>query len=353
MGDANPTNPEVPTMRADNFAARAEALRTELESAGLVAPTADELISLLEDGCRAVADLEERLAAAERSLMSTERRLAEEIERQDALRSRLALQEKLASLGALAARIAHEIRNHLNFVNNFAEIVVNLANELDEVMAPELAQLPDQVSGDFHDLMTDIDEAAKKIRSHGRTSVDIVANMLRHSRGGQPEFAQTDLNALVDESLRLAYHGVRAQHPGFDVSYSADLDERLSPVSVAGQDISRVLLNVLGNAFDAVMQRAQQDGEGYQPRVQITTRSVDDSVEILVRDNGIGIEQAVLSQVITPFFTTKPPGQGTGLGLSISYDVVKREHHGDLTIESEQGVGTSVRIVLPKSQPSS
>lgn len=350
MGDEKASNPGTDTHGNNDLSARAEALRTELTASSLPASTADEVIGLVDECLRAVPDLERRLAEAESSLASSRKRIAQELVRQDALRARLVTQEKLASLGGLAAGIAHEIKNHLNFVKNFAEILVSLAEELDEQLQPEAAKFSDEVFGEVGALTTDIHDAAKKIHSHGQTAASIISSMLQHSRGGQPEFRPTDLNALVDESLRLAYHGARAQHPGFDVTYSTALDDRLEPVVAAGQDISRVLLNVLGNAFDAAWQRAEQRVDAYQPRVAITTQSVDDRAEILVHDNGIGIDKALLPEVTTPFFTTKPVGQGTGLGLSISDEIVTTGHGGHFSIESEQGVGTTVRIVLPKAR---
>ncbi|MBL0883775.1 MAG: GHKL domain-containing protein [Chitinophagaceae bacterium] len=240
--------------------------------------------------------------------------------------------EKMASLGELTAGIAHEIQNPLNFVNNFSEV----SQELIDEMKAELA------NGNFNDaeqLATDIKENLNKIHHHGKRADAIVKGMLQHSRTSTGKKESTDINALCDEYLRLAYHGLRAKDKSFNAKFETKLDPQVGVLDIVPQDIGRVLLNLINNAFYATDERKKKEAVGYEPMVMIETGKIDDFVTISVTDNGMGIPDAIKEKIFQPFFTTKPTGQGTGLGLSLSYDIVKA-HKGELKVETKEGKGT-------------
>ncbi|GAB2606091.1 sensor histidine kinase [Spirosoma areae] len=251
--------------------------------------------------------------------------------------------EKMASLGELTAGIAHEIQNPLNFVNNFSEVSIELLDELTEEQT-KANRDPDLEA----ELLTDLKQNLQKITHHGSRASSIVKGMLQHSRASTGQREPTDLNALCEEYLRLAYHGLRAKDKTFNARFVTDLDASLGEVSLVPQDISRVLLNLFTNAFYAVQQRQKQTGlSGYEPTITVSTRCVDNQAVITVSDNGIGMTEAVQQKIFQPFFTTKPTGEGTGLGLSLAYDIVAKGHDGTLTMESEDGVGTTFIVTLP------
>jgi C4-dicarboxylate-specific signal transduction histidine kinase len=256
-----------------------------------------------------------------------------------ATQSQLIQAEKMASLGELTAGIAHEIQNPLNFVNNFSELNRELLEELQQV-------LPGGNSDEAISLIQDIRDNEAKILHHGRRADAIVKGMLQHSRSGTGVKEPTDLNALVDEYLRLAYHGLRAKDKSFNATFTADLDPALPRIDVVAQDIGRVLLNLINNAFYAVSEKQRQGDKDYVPTVTVKTLRTGNTVEIHVTDNGAGIPVAIRDKIFQPFFTTKPTGQGTGLGLSLSYDIVNA-HGGALTAESHPGEGTTFSISLP------
>jgi two-component system NtrC family sensor kinase len=256
--------------------------------------------------------------------------------------AQLVQSEKMASLGELTAGIAHEIQNPLNFVNNFADVSAELLTELEDEQQKAERDLELEA-----ELLADLKQNLLKISQHGGRAASIVRGMLEHSRTSSGERTPTDLNALADEYLRLAYHGLRAKDKTFNATLRPDFDPSLSPVRVISQDLGRVLLNLLNNAFYAVRQRQQTGEAGYQPTVSISTRNLGKEVELRVRDNGAGIPDAVKAKIFQPFFTTKPTGEGTGLGLSLSYDIVTQGHGGTLTVESEAGKGTEFVISLP------
>ncbi|CCH02232.1 Signal transduction histidine-protein kinase atoS [Fibrella aestuarina BUZ 2] len=245
--------------------------------------------------------------------------------------NQLVQKEKMASLGELTAGIAHEIQNPLNFVNNFSEVSVDLLEELREERTRPAPQRDAELE---EELLSDLVQNLSKIQHHGQRASGIVRSMLQHSRSSTGQREPTDLNALAEEYLRLSYHGLRAKDKSFNASFEAELDPSLPPVSVVGQDIGRVLLNLFNNAFYAVQQRKQQDEPGYQPAVRVRTQRVGSSVEIRVRDNGTGIPEDLQRKIFQPFFTTKPTGSGTGLGLSLSYDIITKAHAGTLRVES-------------------
>jgi signal transduction histidine kinase len=253
---------------------------------------------------------------------------------------RLVTQSKLAALGELTAGIAHEIQNPLNFVNNFSEISSELLEELKEEIANGKQE-------EIQSLLDSIRLNLEKINFHGKRADSIVKGMLLHSRGNSGQKQPTDINNLCDEFFRLAYHGLRAKNKTFTAIMKTDFDERIEKVDVVSQDLGQVVLNLISNAFYAVTQKKKMNLPGYEPTVWVTTRKLNGKVEICVRDNGTGIPQKVLDKVFQPFFTTKPTGEGTGLGLSLAYDIITKEHGGNLKVETEEGEGSTFTVELP------
>ncbi len=257
--------------------------------------------------------------------------------------------EKMASLGQLTAGIAHEIKNPLNFINNFAELSRELMDELAELTADAADGRAGSVQGEIGELTTTLTGNLSKIVEHGRRADGIVTSMLLHSRGGSGERRKTDLNALVDEALNLAFHGARARDQGFNITLERDFDPRIGAVDLVPQDMSRVFLNLFGNGFYAATKRARDGGDpGFRPTLKVATRDLGEAVEAKVRDNGVGMPPAVREKLFTPFFTTKPTGEGTGLGLSISYDIVVQQHGGTIAVDSREGEYTEFTLRLPR-----
>ncbi|MCA3246160.1 MAG: GAF domain-containing protein [Azospirillum sp.] len=269
-----------------------------------------------------------------------------------AAQARLIQSEKLASLGQLTAGIAHEIKNPLNFVNNFADLSVDLVDELEVALAPAGAVLAPKIRDDIADVSNTLKANLAKIVQHGRRADSIVRNMLAHSRSGGGERRRIEVNALVEEALGLAYHGARADKPGFNVTLERDYDPATGEAELFTQEITRVLLNLIGNGFYAVAKRAATGVADYEPRLTVSTRARGDGVEIRVRDNGTGISAETRTKLFTPFFTTKPTGEGTGLGLSLSHDIVVQQHRGTIDVRSELGVFSEFAVVLPRRAPS-
>ena len=257
--------------------------------------------------------------------------------------------EKMASLGQLTAGIAHEIKNPLNFVNNFAGLSVELLDELKESAAPGWAALDEDKRAEIDETITMLTSNLEKIAEHGRRADGIVKSMLEHSRGVTGERRKVDLNGLIDEALNLAYHGARAQDQTFNITLERDCGASIAPIELVPQDITRVCLNLFGNGFYAANKRRRDAEAGFEPVLKVTTRDLGDAVEIRVRDNGIGIPAEIEEKLFQPFFTTKPTGEGTGLGLSISYDIVTQEHGGTIQVESRVGEFTEFTIRLPRS----
>jgi signal transduction histidine kinase len=264
--------------------------------------------------------------------------------------NQIVMQEKLASLGSLTAGIAHEIKNPLNFVNNFAALSVELTEELRQ----EIDKQKEKVDGDsveyMQGIISDLEQNVKKINEHGKRADNIVKGMLLHSRGKQGEKHLTDLNALVDEYLNLAYHGLRAQDTSFNITTVRVYDPAVGQVNLVPQDISRVMLNLINNACYAAHEKKLAVGGSFAPTLTVATKSLGDRVEVRVRDNGKGISPSVRDKIFNPFFTTKPAGKGTGLGLSISFDIVTREHNGEIRAESQEGEYAEFIVVLPKER---
>lgn len=289
--------------------------------------------------------MELELLVAERTAQLT--RQKEELENAlvdlQTTQKQLIQSEKMASLGELTAGIAHEIQNPLNFVNNFSEVSVEL---LDELKDGPLHNLPQAEQEEVEVIINNLTQNLEKINHHGKRADAIVKGMLQHSRSSSAEKEPTDINALVDEYLRLSYHGLRAKDKLFNASIKTNFDENVGAVEVVPQDIGRVFLNLLNNAFYAVTEKKKNLAGTYEPTVSVSTRRLDDAIEIVVKDNGNGIPQVVAEKIFQPFFTTKPTGQGTGLGLSLSYDIIKA-HEGEIKVETKEGECTEFTISLP------
>jgi two-component system, NtrC family, sensor kinase len=274
--------------------------------------------------------------------------LATSLEELRAAQDRLVHAEKLASLGQLTAGIAHEIKNPLNFVNNFSALSVELIDELNAVLAA--APLDDKLRVEIEDIAEMLRGNLGKIVQHGNRADSIVKNMLLHSRQGSGEHRPVDINAIVQESLNLAYHAARAEQPGFEITLEQSLDPAAGEIDLFPQEISRVLLNLIANGFYAATKRkAEVNGGSYEPTLSAATRNLGDGVEIRIRDNGTGMPPEVKEKVFNPFFTTKPAGEGTGLGLSLSYDIIVKQHRGSIEIDTAPGEFTEFRIVLPRT----
>ena len=281
----------------------------------------------------------EELEKKRKDVVQTNEALKRSLDELKAAQAQLIQSEKMASLGELTAGIAHEIQNPLNFVNNFSEVNNELIDELNDELS----------KGDIEEakvISKDIKENEAKISHHGKRASGIVKGMLEHSRTGDGVKESTDLNALADEYLRLSYHGLRAKDKSFNADFKTEFDASLPKIDAVPQDIGRVLLNLINNAFYAVDKKAKDGTEGYKPEVVVSTKKHTKTMEISVKDNGGGIPEEIKDKIFQPFFTTKPTGSGTGLGLSLSYDIVKA-HGGELKVETTDGEGTQFFINLP------
>jgi GAF domain-containing protein len=301
----------------------------------LVTTFADQAVIAIEN-VRLFEDVEART-----------RELAKSLQDLRAAQDRLVQTEKLASLGQLTAGIAHEIKNPLNFVNNFSAVSAELIDEIGEAL--EGAKLDGKAGAQLTELMDMLRGNLEKVVQHGKRADSIVKNMLLHSRQGSGEHRPVDINAVVEESLNLAYHGARAEKQGFNITLQRSFDPAAGEADLFPQEITRVLLNLISNGFYAATKRKALDGaDGYEPTLAAATKSLGDSVEIRIRDNGSGIPPEVRERMFNPFFTTKPAGEGTGLGLSISYDIIVKQHGGSIDVDTEPGEYTEFRIVLPR-----
>ncbi|MGG9962205.1 sensor histidine kinase [Ferruginibacter sp. SUN106] len=297
------------------------------------------------------ASLEIQVKERTAELTQQKEELQQTVNELKATQSQLVQSEKMASLGELTAGIAHEIQNPLNFVNNFSEVNAELIAEMKEAIS----------KGDFEEvkaLANDIADNEQKINHHGKRADAIVKGMLQHSRSSSGVKEPTDINALADEYLRLAYHGLRAKDKSFNATMKTDFDESIGNINVIPQDMGRVILNLITNAFYAVTEKKKESTSTeksglvnltslYEPTVSVSTKKINNKVEIKVSDNGNGIPQKVLDKIFQPFFTTKPTGQGTGLGLSMSYDIVTKGHGGELKVTTKDGQGAEFIIILP------
>src|SRR5262245_15396026 len=312
-----------------------------------VRPFTDKQIELLETFADQAVIAIENVRLFE-NVEARTRELAKSLEELRTTQDRLVQTQKLALLGQLTAGIAHEIKNPLNFVNNFSGISAELIDELRDT----LKGLPfdDKARATINDLTDTLRANLDKVVQHGKRADAIVKNMLLHSREGSGEHRVVDINAIVEESLNLAYHGARAERQGFNITLERSLDPTAGEVDVFPQDITRVLLNLISNGFYAATQRkAEADGGDYEPILAAATKNLGDRVEIRIRDNGTGISPEVKEKMFNPFFTTKSAGEGTGLGLSISHDIVVKQHGGSIDVETTPGEFTEFRIILPRN----
>jgi len=283
-----------------------------------------------------IEDLQKKSLAIE----ETNKELTKTLEELKATQAQLIQSEKMASLGELTAGIAHEIQNPLNFVNNFSEVSNELIDEMTE-------QLEKGNAEDAKAIANEIKMSLEKINIHGKRADGIVKSMLQHSRTSSNKKEPTDINILADEYLRLAYHGMRAKDKSFNAAIKTDFDESIGLIKIISQDIGRVILNLITNAFYAVMEKKKLRPEGYEPTVTVSTKKMDNKIMVDVKDNGTGIPKKTLDKIFQPFFTTKPTGQGTGLGLSLSYDIVTKGHGGELKVETKEGEYTGFSVILP------
>ncbi len=282
-----------------------------------------------------------------RQVQQRTRELSQSLEDLRTAQDRLVQTEKLASLGQLTAGIAHEIKNPLNFVNNFSALSGELIDELNDVL--KAAALDDKVREEIDELTHMLKGNLEKVVQHGKRADSIVKNMLLHSREGSGEHRPADINAIVEESLNLAYHGARAEKSGFNITLQRDFDPAAGMIDLYPQEITRVFLNLISNGFYAAAKRKEEGAEGFEPTLSATTKSLGNRVEIRIRDNGTGIPLEVKEKMFNPFFTTKPAGEGTGLGLSMSHDIVVKQHSGKIDVDTKPGAFTEFIITLPRS----
>jgi signal transduction histidine kinase len=284
------------------------------------------------------------------SVEARTRELGKSLEDLRTTQDRLVQTQKLASLGQLTAGIAHEIKNPLNFVNNFSGVSVDLIDELHETL--DRVKFDEKTRTEIAELTNTLRDNLDKVVQHGKRADAIVKNMLLHSREGSGEHRSVNVNALVEESLNLAYHGARAERQGFKVNMERSFDPAAGDVDVFPQEITRALLNLISNGFYAATKRKEQDNsDSYEPTLMAATKNVGNKVEIRIRDNGSGIPPEVREKMFNPFFTTKPAGEGTGLGLSITHDIVVKQHSGSIEVDTRPGEYTEIRVILPRKAP--
>jgi two-component system NtrC family sensor kinase len=329
----------VPLLRGDKVEGALVLTRAE---PGLFAPREIELVQTFAD--HAVIAIQN--AGLFNEAQARTRELSASLDELRTAQDRLVQTEKLASLGQLTAGIAHEIKNPLNFVNNFSALSAELVGEMNDVLAG--ATLDKKTRGELDELAQMLKSNLEKVVQHGKRADSIVKNMLQHSREGSGEHRPADINAIVDESLNLAYHGARAEKAGFSIALQRDLDPSVGMADVYPQEITRVLLNLISNGFYAAAKRKAEVVDDFEPLLSATTKNLGDQVEIRIRDNGAGIPDEIKDKIFNPFFTTKPSGEGTGLGLSMSYDIIVKQHGGSIDAVTEPGLFTEFKIVLPR-----
>ncbi|MFT3768295.1 MAG: GAF domain-containing protein [Minicystis sp.] len=292
--------------------------------------------------------LEEKVEARTREIVAKNEELGRTLKELRDMQTQLVTQEKLASLGALTAGIAHEIKNPLNFVTNFAELSAGLADDIAASVGSQRDRLDADAAADIDDALESLRHNVVKINEHGRRANHIIDGMLMHSRDSAGRREPADLNALLAESINLAYHGMRGKKQDFNLSIDAQYDPAVGLVDMVPSDVSRVFVNVINNACYAMAAKKRALGEPFAPKLVVRTKALPDRVEVRVRDNGTGVSAPILGKVFNPFFTTKPTGEGTGLGLSISHDIIAGAHKGSMTMESVEGEFAEIVIQLPR-----
>lgn len=296
-------------------------------------------------------NLEKMVESRTKELQKKNQKLDQALQKVQETQAQIILQEKMASLGALTAGIAHEIKNPLNFVNNFSELSIELTQELRDDLTKVTQESENGTAiENIITLLNDLEQNAKKINEHGKRADSIVRSMLQHSRGRPGEREATDLNGILEQALNLTYHGMRSQNVSFNIEIERDYDDTVGLVRIIPQDISRVFLNLLNNGCFAAFEKKQKLGAGsdFLPRIYVQTKNSSNTVEIRIRDNGNGIPKEIRQKMFNPFFSTKPAGKGTGLGLSISYDIVVKGHEGELDVNTMEGEFTEFVMRLPK-----
>ena len=306
----------------------------QIDSHDEIGDLANSFAKMMKEIDEAQTTLEDRVKERTAQLVETQEQLIQS--------------EKMASLGQLTAGVAHEIKNPLNFINNFSELSIDLAKELSEILEP--VNLNEDERADVQDILRDLTLNASKILEHGKRADSIVKGMLLHSRGKSGEFQPTDINNMLNEDIALGYHGMRAQDNSFNITIEEDFDKTLPQISVVPQDLSRVFLNLINNACYSVKDAAPSKPSGWVPVLRVTSRLVNNTLEVRIRDNGKGIAEENLKKIFEPFFTTKPAGKGTGLGLSLSYDIVVKTHNGQIRAESIQGEYAEFIVTIPIKQ---
>ncbi len=318
--------------------------RRELELLSLVQERTKELLMEKEKTEQALLETERSRSQAESHRENAEMALQELKEAQ----KQLVLSEKMASLGQLTAGIAHEIKNPLNFVNNFAVLSSDLTKELREELEKQKLKLDPANASAISELLNDLEQNVTKINDHGKRADSIVKGMLLHSRGKAGERQPTDINALLAEYVNLAYHGLRAQDSSFNVKIESKYDDTIGPIDVVPQDVSRVFLNIVNNGCYSANEKKKSGLNGFMPTIWVCTKNMGEKVQVRIRDNGNGVPRSILDRIFNPFFTTKPSGAGTGLGLSLSYDIIVHEHKGEIAVDTKEGEYAEFIISIPK-----
>lgn len=310
----------------------------------------DNLESLVDARTRELGNAVEALTVREGELIRARDEAESALDRLRNTQDRLVQSEKMASLGQLTAGIAHEIKNPLNFVNNFSSLSSEHLEDLAAILNDAGSALPPEAAEEAADLIANVNSNLRKIRDHGHRADTIVRNMLLHSRHGPSTLQKSPINAILDEARKLSFHSARAEIEGFNIDMSTDLDPNAGEIDCYPQDLSRVFINVISNGMYAAHSRRMRDEPGFLPQISVSSRDTGDAVEVRICDNGGGMPPEIAEKIFTPFFTTKPAGEGTGLGLSISYDIVVTQHGGDISVDNQPGTGSTFVITVPKTQ---